>query len=179
MVANQAFSDSDTLAKTNPSHRKVLFSMKRRPTRIILAAGTLLLAAVILLPGLRHHKAFAQQQQAFTGGTYSFSAQWVTSDPTVPAAAFIGVINLDGSGNATAGVTEVFSASPEVQTGNAQLAGTYVINPDGTGTVSLQSSDGSIATTIAIALTDGGNGFYLAVTSGTNGVVETGTARRQ
>jgi hypothetical protein len=151
--------------------------MKNRLTRIVLAAGVLLLAAAAFLPGLRHHKASAQQ--AFAGGTYSFSAQQPISTATLAGSATMGVLNFDGSGNATGSYLFVLSGSPQVQTVSGQFGGTYVINADGTGTVSLQSPDGALQLTMAIALTDGGNGFYLAITSGTGGLLVTGTARKQ
>lgn len=148
--------------------------MKTRIVRISVAASILILAAAVLLPGLRHHNAFAQQ--TFPGGTYSFSAQQPSSSSTVAASADMGVLTFDGNGNVSGSFLYVQSGNP-VQAVNGQLVGTYIINGDGTGSISLQSPDGSLSLSMAIALTDGGKGFYLMLTSGSQ--VVTGTAKMQ
>ncbi|HEY3740819.1 MAG TPA: hypothetical protein VGL53_13295 [Bryobacteraceae bacterium] len=148
--------------------------MKNPIVRISVAATLFVLAAAVLLPGLRHHKAFAQQ--TFPGGTYSFSAQQPSSSSTVAAAADMGVLTFDGNGNVSGSFLYVQTGNP-VQPVTGQLVGTYVINADGSGTISLQSPDGAISLSMAIALTDGGKGFYLMLTSGSQ--VVTGSARMQ
>jgi hypothetical protein len=86
-----------------------------------------------------------------------------------------GVFNLDGAGNATGSLTAV---GPNLGL-SATFTGTYSINPDSTGSITV-SADIGITTTYAIVVTDGGSGILMLETS-TNGGggVFSGTARMQ
>ena len=60
------------------------------------------------------------------------------------------------------------------------LTGTYSLNPDGSGTITLIDPSGNPNQTFAIVSTDGGSGLLLVLTSGPPGsTVSSGTARLQ
>jgi hypothetical protein len=117
---------------------------------------------------------------AYTGsvnGSYGFQ---LNSTP-VPNA-YLGAISFDGAGNAAISITNVGApqeGSPP-QVGGGTLKGTYSLNPDGSGTVTLIDPSGNPNLTFAIAATDGGSGLLLVLTSGPPGsTVSSGTARLQ
>ena len=88
----------------------------------------------------------------------------------------IGVVNFDGSANATVSFTSVgiggMRPQPQFVTGN--LTGTYSVNPDGSGTLDLGSNGA-----FAFIVTDNGAGLLLLQTNGTGNNVSTGSARLQ
>ncbi|HYL34959.1 MAG TPA: hypothetical protein VEV17_03480 [Bryobacteraceae bacterium] len=91
-----------------------------------------------------------------------------------------GVVNLDGAGNATGSYT---AAGPGV--GPAPISGTftgaYSINPDSTGSLTLNLDIGATSK-YAIAITEGGAGVLMLQTEGNGGGlnhVTSGTARLQ
>jgi hypothetical protein len=69
----------------------------------------------------------------------------------------LGVMNLDGAGNATGSYTVELGSSP-TQTSQpitGTFTGTYSSNPDGTGTVTTTADNGTVFT-FAMVITDGG-----------------------
>jgi hypothetical protein len=87
----------------------------------------------------------------------------------------IGVASFDGAGNAAMSLTFVglsgTDGQPSVITGTQ--AGTYSVNPDGTGTMQFGNQ------TYAIVVTDGGSGLLLLQTNRAGDGVSFGTARLQ
>jgi hypothetical protein len=117
---------------------------------------------------------------AYTGpvnGSYGFQLNSIP-DPS----AFLGVMSFDGAGNAVMSITNVGApqegSPPPV--GGGTLTGTYSLNPDGSGTVTLIDPSGNPNQTFAIVSTDGGSGLLLLLASGPPGsTVSSGTARLQ
>jgi hypothetical protein len=60
-----------------------------------------------------------------------------------------------------------------VQVKTRQLTGTYTVNADGTGAVTIPGG------TVAFVITDGGSGLMLLPTAGFGNTLVTGTARKQ
>jgi hypothetical protein len=117
---------------------------------------------------------------AYTGpvnGSYGFQ---LSSNP-VPSG-YLGVVSFDGAGNVGISITNIGVAqegSPPPVTGGT-LTGTYSLNPDGSGTVTLPDASGNPALTFAIVAIDGGSGLLLILESGPPGSnVSSGTARMQ
>jgi hypothetical protein len=117
---------------------------------------------------------------AYTGsvnGSYGFQLNSIP-DPS----GFLGVVSFDGAGNAVMSITNVGApqegSPPPV--GGATLTGTYSLNPDGSGTVTLTDPSGNPNQTFAIVSTDGGSGLLLVLASGPpQSNVSSGTARLQ
>jgi hypothetical protein len=90
-----------------------------------------------------------------------------------------GVANLDGAGNVTGSITLV---GPDVGPAplTATFTGTYAINQDGTGSMTV-NLDLGITSNVALVVTDGGSGLLLLQTGESDGLshVESGTARMQ
>ena len=101
-------------------------------------------------------------------------------DATNPPAAIFGVFNLDGAGNLTGSYTFIGSITGPLPLLSGKVTGTYSINPDGTGSVTV-NLDVGITTTQAIVLTDGGAGIQMLQTSSNGGgnTVISGSARKQ
>jgi hypothetical protein len=104
-------------------------------------------------------------------GSYAFQL----NNFPIPAGT-IGVISFDGAGNATVSFTTVgVGNNPDqpdvVSTGS--LTGTYAVNPDGSGTITLPNS------AYAFVITDGGSGLLLLQTDGTGHSTSNGVARLQ
>jgi hypothetical protein len=89
---------------------------------------------------------------------------------------------LDGAGNATGSYTFVFGGG--TPTFGGTFTGTYSINPDSTGSITLALDSGSTIT-FAFVVTDGGSGILMLQTVQNNGKanfinhVLVGTARMQ
>ena len=117
---------------------------------------------------------------AYTGsvnGSYGFQLNSIP-DPS----GFLGVVSFDGAGNAVMSITNVGApqegSPPPV--GGGTLQGTYSLNPDGSGTVTLTDPSGNPNQTFAIVSTDGGSGLLLVLASGPpQSNVSSGTARLQ
>ena len=110
-------------------------------------------------------------------GSYGFQ---LNSNPD--PSAFLGVMSLDGAGNAVMSITNVGApqegSPPPV--GGGTLKGTYSLNPDGSGAVTLIDPSGNPNQTFAMVSTDGGSGLLLLLASGPPGsTVSSGTARLQ
>ena len=115
-------------------------------------------------------------QSASPAGSYGYLLnQWPDAN-NAPGCIF-GVFNLDGAGNITGSYTIVGSAGPTPI--NGTLTGTYVVNPDGTGSTSIRLDIG-ISIKQAIVVVDGGSGLQLLQTATSGGsAVISGTARMQ
>jgi len=89
--------------------------------------------------------------------------------------AVVGTFTFDGSGNVT-------GATVSSQNGNivrGTQTGTYTVNPDCTGTITVQPPGGHAAH-YSFVMDDSENGFqYICTDSGPISIVYTGTARRQ
>lgn len=117
---------------------------------------------------------------AYTGpvnGSYGFQLNSIP-DPS----GFVGVVSFDGAGNAAMSITNVGApkegSPPPVMGGT--LKGTYSLNPDGSGTITLIDPSGNPNQTFAMVFTDGGSGLLLVLTSGPPGsTVSSGAARLQ
>ena len=86
--------------------------------------------------------------------------------------AISGVLNLDGTGNANGSYAFVDDHS----TVPGAVSGTYSVNPDGTGSMTL-AFDFGLSGTVAIVVTDGGSGILML--SPVGGQPVAGTARLQ
>jgi hypothetical protein len=84
-----------------------------------------------------------------------------------------GVLNLDGAGSANGSYTLV-TGRPTAFPGT--VSGTYSVNPDGTGSMTLVFDIG-VTGTVAIIVTDGGSGILMLASVGNQ--VTSGTARMQ
>jgi hypothetical protein len=97
------------------------------------------------------------------------------------ASVSIGVFNFDVAGNVTGPAIFVGAGKdphqPPVITGN--LSGTYVLNPDGSGTITIPPSDQTNLQTYAFVSVDGGSGVLLVQTGRRGNGVSFGSARLQ
>jgi hypothetical protein len=84
-----------------------------------------------------------------------------------------GVINLDGAGNVNGSYTLV-TGRPFATPGT--LSGAYSVNPDGTGSMTL-NFDLGLTATVAIVVTESGSGILMLASVGNQ--VTSGTARMQ
>jgi hypothetical protein len=79
---------------------------------------------------------------------------------------FLGVMNFDGAGNVTGPYTyEVDSNNPKVpKTTPGAFTGTYTINPDGTGSISMNLDNGMMLT-LAMVVGEGGQSIQLVASN--------------
>jgi hypothetical protein len=126
---------------------------------------------------------FAKSMQSANGpgtltGTYGFNRS-VSPNPS----AGVGVVSFDGSGTVTWTLTNVGAGrddnSGEPPMTTTTLSGTYKMNSDGTGTISLVNANGQAGPTFAVVLTGGGEGFILLQTGRTDANVAFGTGHLQ
>ena len=91
----------------------------------------------------------------------------------------VGIAKFDGAGNVTVALTAIGAGLPAAQ--SFPLAGTYTINPDGSGTIALKNAASqATATTFAFVITDSGSQLLLLRTDNNAGFDEQfGTARLQ
>lgn len=91
----------------------------------------------------------------------------------------LGVFSLDGAGNATGAATVTGSGIGNVPL-PVTFVGTYSVNPDGTGSITLNVNLG-ITITFSTVVTDGGAGILMLQTAESDGLsaVTSGTARMQ
>ena len=104
-------------------------------------------------------------------GTYGFAL-----DNTPIPSGSVGAMSFDGAGNVSVTFTTVGLGS-DVSGGT--LTGTYTVNPNGSGTMSLVSPSGQPQGSLAFVVTDGGAGLLLLLTDGTGNNVSYGTARME
>jgi len=91
--------------------------------------------------------------------------------------AYVGTFTFDGNGNVTGATT--YSISGIIGTGTQ--TGTYTVNSDCTGTITVQGASGR-SSHYSFVIDDNGNGFQYICTDSTPPtflIVYTGTARRQ
>ena len=153
--------------------------MKNRG-RVILMTVFLLIGIALWYPALRSRRVAAQS--AGLTGSYGFSATAAYTGGNNPLA-IVGVITFDGAGNVTGSETVVQpDPSPNattVQSFTVPFAGTYTVNADGTGALSIALAiPNASPITASFVLTDGGSGFMLVQTGGGNSLL-TGTGRKQ
>lgn len=135
------------------------------------SCGDLLTNAV--LSGVARHKRRHTLQsvaalQGSYGGQFSKSPQ-----PTRDVV----VLSFDGAGNIAASTTSVHAGEAAM---SGDFVGTYTVNPDETGTITLDAIPGVQAPqTFVFVITDGGSGLLLLQTHRLGDGVSYGTARRQ
>ena len=147
--------------------------MKRTTIAKLFAVTATAVLAVGLAP-----KAQANDREcsnATLKGTFVFSSTGSITNPPPEAGPFaiVGTQTFDGNG-ATAGAARVS------QNGNiipVTLAGTYSVNPDCTGTFTVQISPVGITTHLFVVIADNGKEFQVIQTD--PGVVVSGSGRRQ
>jgi hypothetical protein len=143
-------------------------------SRVIIMTVVLLIGVALWLPGLRSRRVAAQS----AGLTGSYGVTLTALDTPIVN---LGVFTFDGAGNVSASFTNVKpDPNPNattVQVKALQLTGSYTVNADGTGTVTLPIPGGQDFV-ISFVITDGGSSLMLVVSGGDPDVV-TGTARRQ
>jgi len=147
----------------------------KKANRVIVITAVLLIGLALWLPGFRSR---VTAQSSTPAGSYGFSI-------TAGSLGVIqGVITLDGAGNVTGVgvITASVSSDPNATVPDAQPTkpgtGSYTVNPDGTGTITLQNANGKV-TSISFVMTDGGSQLMFVVTAGLGNIVGTGTARKQ
>jgi len=147
----------------------------KKANRVFLLTAVVLIGLALWLPGFRSR---VTAQSATLAGSYGFSI-------TAGSIGVIqGVITLDGAGNVTgiSGITVATSSDPNTTAPDVQptkpSTGTYTVNPDGSGIITLQNPNGKV-TTISYVMTDGGSQLMFVVTTGLGNIVGTGTARKQ
>ncbi|HEV2198520.1 MAG TPA: hypothetical protein VGR73_01770 [Bryobacteraceae bacterium] len=86
------------------------------------------------------------------------------------------VATFDGAGNVTVSTTFVGTGG---QVSNGVFIGTYSVNPDGTGNITLAPQPGQGAQTFVIVITDGSSGLLLLQTNRLGNGVLYGTGRLQ
>jgi hypothetical protein len=134
-------------------------------------------AIAVLTAGALAPMATAQDKgctNASLQGTYAYtSTGTITAPPDIAGPiAEVGSQYFDGKGNTTA--TATISASGQIQA--LTITGTYTVNPDCTGTASLQVSPFDITVDVLFVVDDSGNGFQAMETDA--GLVITRFGRR-
>jgi hypothetical protein len=141
--------------------------------QILVTGGTITKPSQVLTGTGRIQSA----QGTMPAGSYGFLLnQW--PDASNNPDGYFGILNLDGAGNATGTYTFV---GPDI--GQAPFSGTfngtYSVNPDSTGSLTL-TFDFGLSVTEALVVVDGGSGIQLLQTkSGNNNAIVSGTARMQ
>jgi hypothetical protein len=129
-----------------------------RLVSVLVLTLTLMCSFAYFAPGNSVRAVSAQSTPP--SGSFGFLINtWLSTGSSDHGAAVLGVMNFDKGGT---------------------VAGTYSINPDGSGTVKLGAASGQSAnSTFAFVVTDGGSGLLLLQTDGTGSDVSSGTARLQ
>ena len=156
--------------------------MIKNRIRVMIMTAILLIGAALWLPGLRSRRVAAQSPVLM--GSYGFSITVPYAGNNNGTGVIQGVVMLDGAGNAiisggiVVGVdSDPNATAPQVQPTQAN-SGTYTVNPDGTGTITIQNPNGKL-TSLSFVITDGGSQLMLVVTAGVGNALGTGTARKQ
>jgi hypothetical protein len=111
-------------------------------------------------------------------GTFSRRDTGTVLAPAAAAGsiAVVGTFTFDGNG----GVTGASYSSQNGNIGHATQTGTYTVNPDCTGTITVQISPGGYSAHYNFVIDDSGWEFqYICTDSGPISIVYTGVARRQ
>jgi len=118
-------------------------------------------------------------------GSYGFSVTVPYSGTGgIGPAVIQGVFTLDGAGNSalSSGISASLASDPNATAPQVQPlmkgTGTYTVNPDGTGTVTLVNPQGKV-TSLSFVITDSGSQMRLVLTGGIGNAVGIGTARLQ
>lgn len=146
---------------------------------LTLIAVLLVCGFAYLLVGPRVSRVSAQAGSSLASfnGQYGFLFNKSTSDPAIGAEAVTGVLSADGSGNVSGSFTH-FGATNNPQVQRGTITGTYSVDPDCTGSITVTDDRGNISHT-TMALTDGGSNGLLMETDNNGNSVLTGTARKQ
>jgi hypothetical protein len=140
--------------------------------------AVLLIGIAVWIPGLRSRRVAAQSLGLM--GSYGFTATVLYAASNPDPDAIVGVITFDGAGNLTGNETVVSpDPNPNATTVRVQgvpFTGTYTVNADGTGSLTVQA--GGMVIPASFVIIDGGSGFMFVQTGGGNSVA-TGTARKQ
>ena len=115
----------------------------------------------------------------YTGPLQGSYGTEITTSPQ--GAIGVGATNLDGAGNLTISSMNVFLSGTEGRPSLFTLTdtGTYSLNSDGTGAVTLAAMPGQGAQTFTIVTTDNGSGLMLLQVNRSGDGVSFGTARLQ
>src|SRR5262249_5744842 len=90
----------------------------------------------------------------------------------------VGLMKFDGAGNVAASFTSILSGGGGP--GTATFSGTYNMNPDGSGAITLKDASGQSGPAFSFVLTDGGSQLLLMRTDNNARFdVAFGTARLQ
>jgi hypothetical protein len=109
-------------------------------------------------------------------GSYSFLTNRRTANVNTPQFAMVGVMTFDGAGNVTGSYTSI---SKQVVK-NGRLGGTYAVNSNGTGAISLTTgSTAKFAITLNSTAAGVAQGLQLLRTDDTSNEVVSGTAMLQ
>jgi hypothetical protein len=115
---------------------------------------------------------------ASLAGTFSRRDTGTVLSPA-PAAgpiAVVGTLTFDGNG----AVTGASVSSQNGTIGHGTQTGTYTVNPDCTGTITVQVSPGGYSAHYFFVIDDSGSEFqFICTDSGAISIVYTGVARRQ
>ena len=108
-------------------------------------------------------------------GTYAQTGMGVITAPPDQAGPFanVGTLTFDGNG----GLTGTLVVSSNGTSSPATETGTYTVNPDCTGTLTIQAFPGGLKSQLFFVIDDTENELLLICTD--SGVVLTGIARRQ
>jgi uncharacterized iron-regulated membrane protein len=151
--------------------------MKQRISVVVLAT-IVALGVGIWMPELGIRRVKAQTTSLSGGYGYQISQPISASNTTLSGA--VGVITFDGAGkvsvNQTFVETDGTAGAATVKVQAATVTGTYTVNPDSTGVLSLDLGGASPAT-FAMVITDSGAGIMLISTGGSN-TLTIGTARK-
>jgi len=131
------------------------------------------MAIVIALPAQA-----ATFSKASLKGTYSFLTNLWTANVSTPQFAMVGILAFDGAGNVTGSYTSI--SHDTVQTGT--LGGTYTVNSNGTGTMTITFTPGStaqFAITLNSTAAKVAHGLQLLQINDTNNEILSGTALLQ
>ena len=143
-------------------------------------AKTFVIAAVAALAVAIAPTANAADKGCSTISLWGTFSRMDTGTVLLPAAAAgpvaaVGTFTFDGTGN----VTGATVSSQNGNIGHGTQTGTYIVNPDCTGTITVLGSSGH-ASHYSFVMDDGGSGFqYICTDSGPISIVYSGTARRQ
>jgi hypothetical protein len=149
-------------------------------TRVTTMTAVLLIGIAMGMPGLRTRRVSAQNFSAALTGSYGFTATapYALSNPDPTA--IVGVLTFDGAGNLTGNEREVSpDTSPNataVRVQTVSFTGTYTLNGDGTGSLTIQT--GGTVIPVSFVMTDSGSNLMF-VPIGSINIVLTGTARKQ
>ena len=126
-------------------------------------------ASLLLIPIV----GFAQSAPSLSG-SYAVLATAKQSDSLgETGGAILSILNFDGAGNIS-GTAVVKGRTGEPQdgdTGPGAVQGTYTINPDGSGTATIQFTDFGFTATLAMVISDGGKNIQFADGPGSGGPV--------